>query len=56
MKCKQCQEDVDELHTVSVRGRARRLCEECVDLLKEEAEIEDAATGAMREMMGYKGR
>ena len=55
MKCKQCGEDVEELHAVRVRGRARRVCEECVERLEEEAEIEDGALGAMRDMMGYKG-
>ena len=56
MKCKLCGEEADELHEVRVRGRQRRACEECVERLQEEAEIEDAATGAMQDMMGYKNR
>lgn len=56
MKCKQCGNAVEELHTIRVRGRERRVCEECFDRMEQDAEIEDAATGAMREMMGYRGR
>jgi ribosome-binding protein aMBF1 (putative translation factor) len=56
MKCKSCGNDVDELRAIQVRGRERRVCEECAERLAETAEIEDAATGAMREMMGYRGR
>lgn len=56
MKCKQCGNDVEELRTVEVRGRARKVCDECAEQLEQETEIEDAATGAMRGMMGYKGR
>lgn len=56
MKCKECGNTVDELHVVRVRGRERRVCEECVERLSESSEIEDGALGAMREMMGYRGR
>ena len=56
MKCKLCGNDVDELRTISVRGKERRACEECAERLEETAAIEDAASGAMREMMGYRGR
>ena len=56
MKCKVCGNEVEELRTIRVRGRERRACEECAERLAETAEIEDAATGAMREMMGYRGR
>ena len=56
MKCKLCGSEVEELRTISVGGRTRRACEECAERLAETAEIQDAATGAMREMMGYRGR
>jgi ribosome-binding protein aMBF1 (putative translation factor) len=56
MKCKLCGNDVDELRTIRVQGKPQRACEECAERVAETAEIEDAATGAMREMMGYRGR
>lgn len=56
MKCKLCGSDVEELRAVTVKGRERRACEECAERLQETSEIEDAATGAMQEMMGYRGR
>lgn len=56
MECKLCGEEVEELHPVKVKGRKRKVCEDCMERLREEADIEDEALGAMRDMMGYKGR
>ncbi len=56
MKCKACGEEADELKTVKVHGRAKKVCEECAEQLEEQAEIADAAEGAMQTMMEYKGR
>lgn len=56
MECKLCGEEADELFTVKVDGRRRKACEECVDRLREEGEIAEAAEGAMQQMMEYKGR
>lgn len=56
MKCKLCGNDVEELRAVRVRGKQQRVCEDCAERLTENEEIADAATGAMREMMGYRGR
>ena len=49
-------EEVDEVFSVKIRGRNKKLCEECVELAQEEAEIEEGAESAMRDMMGYKGK
>ena len=56
MKCRGCSEEVDEVFTVKIRGRNKKLCEECVELAEEEAEIEEGAESAMRDMMGFKGK
>lgn len=56
MKCKACGEDADELTTVKVHGRSKRVCEECAERLEEEGEIAEAAEGAIQSMMEYKGR
>jgi hypothetical protein len=54
--CKECEDEVDERFRVKVDGTFRKLCEEGVDLAREEAEIAGEALGAMQDMMGYKGR
>lgn len=56
MKCKACGEDADELKSVKVHGRSKKVCEECAERLEEEGEIAEAAEGAMQTMMEYKGR
>lgn len=54
--CRECEEDVEELHVVKMSGRSRKLCEDCVDRAREEAEIAEESESVMQEMMGYKGR
>lgn len=56
MKCRGCEEEVDEVFTIKVRGRNKKLCEECLEVAQEEAEIEDSANSAMKDMMGFKGK
>lgn len=56
MECKLCGEDADELFVVKVKGKAVKGCEDCTDRLKEANEIEGEALGAMKNMMGYKGK
>jgi len=54
--CRECEEDVEELHSVKVCGRRRKLCEDCADRAREQAEIAEESESVMQEMMGYKGR
>ena len=54
--CKGCGDEVDELVTVKVDGRGRRLCEDCADRAREEAEVAEASEAVVQEMMGFKGR
>lgn len=56
MECKLCGDEVEELFSIKVNGRKRKICEECVDRLREEGEIAEAAESAMQGMMEYKGR
>lgn len=56
MECKLCGEEVDELLPVKVGGKRRKACEECAERIAEDSEIADEALGAMRNMMGYKGK
>lgn len=56
MECKLCGEETDELVVVEVKGKKKKACEDCAAKLTEEGEIADAALGAVRGMMGYKGK
>jgi len=56
MECKLCGEEVDELVTLKVKGKTLKGCEDCTDRLREEGEIADEALGAMKDMMGFKGK
>ena len=47
---------MDELLSVKVQGKRQRLCEDCADRAREEAEIAEASEGVIQEMMGFKGR
>lgn len=54
--CKGCEDEVDTLVTVKVDGKAKKLCEDCADRAREQAEIAEASEGAVQQMMGFKGR
>jgi ribosome-binding protein aMBF1 (putative translation factor) len=54
--CKMCEDEVDELVSVKVSGRSKKVCEECADRLREEAEIAEASESVVQGMMGFKGR
>ncbi|MCA9574536.1 MAG: hypothetical protein R3B40_10130 [Polyangiales bacterium] len=47
---------MDELVAVKVDGKTRKVCEECVDRLREEHEIAEMSEGVVQGMMGFKGR
>lgn len=54
--CRECNDEVAKLVTVKVGGKARKVCEDCADRLREEGEIAEASEGVIQGMMGYKGR
>ncbi len=54
--CGVCNDDVDKLVSVKVAGKARKVCSDCADRLREEGEIAEASEGVIQGMMGYKGR
>ena len=56
MTCKQCGEAADDLVSVKVGNKNKRVCEDCAALLREQEEIEAQAEGAMQNMMEYRGR
>jgi hypothetical protein len=54
--CKGCDNEVDALVTVKVAGKSKKLCEDCADRAREEAEVAEASESVVQGMMGFKGR
>lgn len=55
-ECRECKDEVDELVRVKIDRRTVKLCEDCADRAREEAEIAEASEGVIQDMMGFKGR
>jgi hypothetical protein len=53
--CKECKNEVDELISVKINGRRRKLCEDCIERLEEEGQIAMESEAVIRDMMEYKG-
>jgi len=54
--CKSCGNEADELLTVKVSGRSKKVCEDCADRAREESEVAEASESVVQGMMGFKGR
>ncbi|HEX7451568.1 MAG TPA: hypothetical protein VF294_04755 [Polyangiaceae bacterium] len=54
--CKGCGEESDELVTLKVSGKTKKLCEACADLAREQDQIAEESESAVQNMMGFKGR
>lgn len=54
--CRECEDEVDALVSVKVGGKARKVCEECADRLREQEEIAEQSESVVQQMMGFKGR
>ena len=54
--CKECGDEVDALTTVKVDGKPKKLCEDCADRAREQAEVAEASESVVQGMMGFKGR
>jgi ribosome-binding protein aMBF1 (putative translation factor) len=54
--CKGCGEEVDEVTSVKVDGKAKKLCEECADRAREGDEIAEQSEAVVQQMMGFKGK
>jgi ribosome-binding protein aMBF1 (putative translation factor) len=55
-ECRECGDEVDELVKVKVGRRTVKLCEDCADRAREDAEVAEMSEGAVQDMMGFKGR
>ena len=54
--CKECDNEVDRLVSLKVAGKAKKMCEECADRAREEAEVAEQSEAVVQNMMGFKGR
>jgi NMD protein affecting ribosome stability and mRNA decay len=54
--CKQCGDEVDALVTVKVDRKAKKMCEDCADRAREQAEVAEESEAVVQGMMGFKGR
>ena len=54
--CRECNDEVIKLVSVKVDGKARKVCADCADRLREAGEVAEASEGVIQGMMGYKGR
>lgn len=55
-ECAECGDEIEEVVRVKVGRKTLKLCEDCADRMREEAEIAGEAESAMQSMMEYKGR
>ena len=56
MVCKSCGDEVDELVSVTVNGKTKKLCESCADEAREKETLAEESEAAVQNMMGFKGR
>ena len=54
--CKACGDEAEELISVKVSGKTKKLCEDCADRARQEGEIQEASESVVQGMMGFKGR
>jgi ribosome-binding protein aMBF1 (putative translation factor) len=54
--CRECQDEVEKLVSVKVAGKARKVCEDCADRLREAGEVAAESEGVVQRMMEFKGR
>ena len=55
-KCRECDDEVTKLVSVKVGGKAKKVCADCADRMREAGEIAEASESVMQGMMGYTGR
>jgi hypothetical protein len=54
--CRGCKDEVDELVSVMIAGKRQKLCADCADRAREDAEVARESESVIQGMMGYKGR
>ncbi len=54
--CKECDNEVDELVTVKVGSKRKKMCQDCADRIQESEQVAEESEAAVQQMMGFKGR
>ncbi len=54
--CRECDNEVDELKTVKVGGKRKKMCEDCADRVAEQDAVAQESETVVQGMMGFKGR
>jgi ribosome-binding protein aMBF1 (putative translation factor) len=54
--CRECGEEVDEMKTVKVDGKKKKMCEDCADRAAEAGAIAEESEAVVQQMMGFKGK
>lgn len=54
--CRECEDEVEQLVSVKVGGKTKKMCEDCADRARESAEIAEQSEAVVQQMMGFKGR
>lgn len=54
--CKECGNEADELKTVKIGGKKKKMCEDCADRTAEQGAIAEESEAVVQTMMGFKGR
>ncbi len=54
--CKECDNEVDTLVSVKIGGKTKKMCEDCKDRAREEAQMAEESESVVQGMMGFKGR
>ncbi|MBK9262344.1 MAG: hypothetical protein IPM54_21385 [Polyangiaceae bacterium] len=54
--CRECKNEVDELKTVNVGGKRKKMCEDCADRAEQESAVAEESESVVQGMMGFKGR
>lgn len=54
--CKGCGDEADELVSVKIDGKTKKLCESCADEVREGEAVAEQSEAVVQQMMGFKGR
>lgn len=55
-RCKACGEEVDELMSVVIDGKRRKLCEDCAEEAESAETLAQESEAVIQKMMDFKGR
>jgi protein-arginine kinase activator protein McsA len=54
--CRECNNEVDELKTVKVGSKKKKMCEDCADRAAQDNAVAEESESVVQGMMGFKGR